>query len=87
MRALETIHRKIDLRTIDANVRIVGKSQTDAVVERQNELAVRNVILEPLRRRQLRRGVRPSAEAERRLDGQTGLRVRRSNVEQSKKCR
>src|SRR6516162_4514986 len=87
MRAPEAIRGKIDLRTIDANVRIVGKSQADAVVERENDLAVRNVIHESRRPRQLRRGLRPSAEADGVLEGRTRLRVRGSNVEQSKKCR
>ena len=68
MRALEIVHRKIDLRTIDANVGIVGKGQTDALVDRENELAVGNVILQPLGRRQLRRTVRPAVEAEPRLE-------------------
>ena len=41
---------------------------SDAVVDRENELGVRNVILQPLGRRELRRALRPGVEAERRLE-------------------
>ncbi|PYU13135.1 MAG: hypothetical protein DMG37_11265 [Acidobacteria bacterium] len=55
MRAAKIVEREINLRAIDVNIRIVGKSKADAVVEGENELAVGDVILEALGPEQRRR--------------------------------
>jgi len=52
VRAAKIVEREINLRVIDVNIRIVGKSKADAVVEGENELAVGDVILEALGREQ-----------------------------------
>jgi len=41
---MEIVLREIDLRVIDADIRVVGKGQADAVVESENEFTVRDVI-------------------------------------------
>ena len=45
------------------NVRIVGESEADAVIESKDELAVRHMILQPLRGGQLRRGLLAAVES------------------------
>jgi len=55
VRAAKIVDREINLRAIDVNVRIVGKSKADAVVEGENELAVGDVIPEALGRKKWNR--------------------------------
>ena len=45
---MQIVLRKIDLRLVDAHVRVIGQSQANAVVQRENQLAVDDMIPKPL---------------------------------------
>src|ERR1051325_5958992 len=87
MGALKIVQREINLRAIDANVRIVCESQADAVVESKDELAVRHMVLKTLRPGQLRRGLLAAVESQRRLQRRDGLRTRIVDTHEGKKHR
>jgi hypothetical protein len=63
VRAAQGVQRKIDLRVVDAHIGIVRKSQADGVVERENEFAADDMILQALRCRERRGGLLPDANS------------------------
>ena len=60
MRAAKIVERKVNLKAIDVNVRVIGESQPNAVINGENELAVRDVILQAVRSRQRGRELLPA---------------------------
>ena len=54
MRAPKIILREVDLRMVEPNVRVIRKSQANAVIECKNELTAGHVVLQPLRWRKQR---------------------------------
>ena len=63
MRAAKAVQREVNLRAINVDVCIVRESEANAVVERENELAVGDVSFQTLGRGQRRPGSLAGTEA------------------------
>ena len=61
---MQIVFRKIDLRVVDAHIGVIGEGQANAVVQREDQLAVEDMILEPLWRGQRRRGLLTRADSQ-----------------------
>ena len=65
MRTAKIVEGEVNLRAVDVYVRVVGKSEANAVVDGEDEFAVGDVILHTLRSRQRGRELLVAAKAER----------------------
>ena len=75
--AMQIVLRELDLRMVEPDVGVIRKGQADAVAQGEHKLSVRNVILQPLRRRERPRELLAAADAEQPLQPWRLLRQRR----------